>query len=445
MTIISVVFYLTGRPFPGCDRQEGTTEGAVRLRGGFGTLCDPVHSGFIEVLHFGEWGSICTDGGGRAEDNLVADVVCRQLGFPHGTRIDPLTSRPPPSPSPSSPPDGEAPPPYSTDYSSSYYDYAPITEEAEEPVERFWLSEVTCSGPEERLIDCNLDEGFRNNFDDCRSNRHRIHIACRQFPVVEALEEITTPDAGRSPLCIQCSHWLAVPPYVCMHDYTAVSTKTLTPPVTNITSMLHPCVYTTCTTMIHTFLLLCLLRIMKGRCPPAQLDIFWIMRYIWHNPGRCLAEEGDLRLVDEAPVANWMTGLLQVFFEGSWSQVCNGFFDVADANVACRQLGFGAGTVVPQFLSEADLATLQSTPVFPEIAITSSGCTGSEERLVDCEQEVNATPAYSFDDTFGRDCLSSNGAGLRIACVASPVPGTTPVAASELQCGGFLYSSTGAG
>ena len=152
---------------------------------------------------------------------------------------------------------------------------------------------------------------------------------------------------------------------------------------------------------------------------------------------RCHAEEGDLRLVDEAPIANWMTGLLQVFFEGSWSQVCNGFFDVADANVACRQLGYGASTVVPQFLSDVDLVALQSTPVFPEVAITAAGCRGSEERLIDCRQDVDATREYSFDNTFGRDCLSSNSAGLRIACVATPGTGTILFAATEQQCDGI--------
>ena len=140
-----------------------------------------------------------------------------------------------------------------------------------------------------------------------------------------------------------------------------------------------------------------------------------------------------MRLVDEVPIATWVTGRLQVFFEGSWSQVCDGLFEVADANVACRQLGFGAGTIVPQFLSDADLTTLQSTSVFPEIAITASGCTGSEERLVECGQELDTTSANNFDYTFGRDCLSSNGAGLRIACVASPGPGIIIVAATGLH------------
>ena len=166
------------------------------------------------------------------------------------------------------------------------------------------------------------------------------------------------------------------------------------------------------------------LHLLKGRSPPVSLETVFTIRCVWHSPWCCHAGEGDLRLVDEAPIANWMTGRLQVFFEGSWSQVCNGFFEVAEVNVVCRQLGFGAGAVVPQFLSEADLATLESTTVFPEIAITASACKGSEERLVDCGQDVDATPDSSGDNTFGRDCLSSNGAGLRIACVASPGTGT---------------------
>ena len=182
---------------PGCDRQEGTTEGAVRLRGGFGTLCDPVHSGFVEVLHLGEWGSICTDqeAEDRSEDHLVADVVCRQLGFPHGNRVDPLAARPPPR----APADGEAPIPYSTLYFASYYEDRSIPEEAEEPVDRFWLSDVTCSGPEGRLTDCDLGPGFRNNNTGCGTRPHRIHVACRHFPVVEALEALSDPEAGAVP------------------------------------------------------------------------------------------------------------------------------------------------------------------------------------------------------------------------------------------------------
>jgi len=127
-----------------------------------------------------------------------------------------------------------------------------------------------------------------------------------------------------------------------------------------------------------------------------------------------------------------VTGLVEVFFEGSWSQVCGGRFDGADVSVACRQLGFGAGAIVPQFLSDADLVRLQSTSVFPEIAITASGCIGSEERLIDCGQEVSTS---SYDFFFSRDCLDSSGAGLRIACVGTPEQGAVMVHVPEaLHC-----------
>lgn len=158
----------------GCNKQESNDNGAVRLRGGFGTLCDPIHSGFIEVLNEGEWGSICTDQPAerRREDRLMADAVCRQLGFPHGTRIDPGRRRT----APRMTPDGSR-----------------VTEE---PVERFWLSSVSCLGPEARLVDCDLGSGFLQDNEGCNSNPHRIHVACRRFPVVEALEQVTSQGAG---------------------------------------------------------------------------------------------------------------------------------------------------------------------------------------------------------------------------------------------------------
>ena len=64
----------------------------MRLRGGFGTPCDPLHSGFVEIFHDGEWGRVCLeafDYNQEPDDRLVADVACRQLGFPHGTLVIP--------------------------------------------------------------------------------------------------------------------------------------------------------------------------------------------------------------------------------------------------------------------------------------------------------------------------------------------------------------------
>ena len=90
MTYDSIV---TERPWcAGCNMQPGPAEGAVRLVGGFGTPCDPLHSGFVEIFHDDDWGRICLhpfDNKREPEDRLVADVACRQLGFPHGTLVLP--------------------------------------------------------------------------------------------------------------------------------------------------------------------------------------------------------------------------------------------------------------------------------------------------------------------------------------------------------------------
>lgn len=141
------------------------------------------------------------------------------------------------------------------------------------------------------------------------------------------------------------------------------------------------------------------------------------------NPCLRRTVEGDVRLVNEKTIENWVTGRLEVFFEGSWSQVCDGDFGSADANVACRQLGFGAGTIEERFLTDDEYAELGATPVFPEVAISASGCTGTEERLIDCAQELDDYPTYSLY-FFGRSCFDSDGRGLHIACVRKELNGT---------------------
>ena len=141
--------------------------------------------------------------------------------------------------------------------------------------------------------------------------------------------------------------------------------------------------------------------------------------------GSVAADEGELRLFDEEAISNWVTGRLQVFLDGSWSQICAGEIGAPDADVACRQLGYGAGTVVPPSLVSAERAGLRTNVRFPEVAITSSGCTGSEDRLVNCSR--NATSIFS------RECVNSDGYGVVLACVRSPEEGVrhTPVSSVE--------------
>lgn len=135
----------------------------------------------------------------------------------------------------------------------------------------------------------------------------------------------------------------------------------------------------------------------------------------WPQRRMICAAVGDVRLVDEATVAQWRTGRLEVFLEGSWSQVCGGGFGGADAAVACRQLGFGGGTLA--VTPRRDAAPRQ---VYPEAGLAFPECVGDEERLVDCPRPMTHTGL----PLEAADCFGSDRPGLRLACVAQPVTGT---------------------
>ena len=130
-----------------------------------------------------------------------------------------------------------------------------------------------------------------------------------------------------------------------------------------------------------------------------------------------VSAEGDLRLVEQSTLSNWQTGRLEIFFEGSWSQVCATNFTGADADVACRQLGLGSGSVLPARPNDVD--PIVSEFVFPEVALSAPGCNGSEASLLECQPRRPASRT-------NRECLDpgDSSRGLMIACVAEPEAGT---------------------
>lgn len=163
-----------------CGSQPEAEQGAVRLIDGVGSPCDPLYTGILEVFNEGRWGAVCTFG---QSDAIVADVVCRQLGFPFGNPVD-----------------GD----FAFDDDGTN---EPETfDESEIVSDTVWLFGATCRGPEDNLSDCLGD--YYDGFSDGTSTRpctRRLHIACRQFAVDDALEETSgTAGAPCSPYFYTC-------------------------------------------------------------------------------------------------------------------------------------------------------------------------------------------------------------------------------------------------
>lgn len=162
--------------------------GAVRLRGGTGTPCDDLHSGVVEVYRadVATWGAVCT--AGTPDDRLVADVVCRQLGFQYSTPEATLATAPGGS---QMSPGGD------------------MMEDGIDAGQPGFLSDVMCRGTEERIGECRDARAIAGGGGGlCMEKPARLRVACRKFPVVEALESVATPGAGAAvpALCIHKLH-----------------------------------------------------------------------------------------------------------------------------------------------------------------------------------------------------------------------------------------------
>ena len=119
----------------GCPPLPPPTEGSLRLSGGFGTPCDPIYTGFVEIFHAGEWGAIC-EGSNEFVHRNTPPVVRRQLGFQHGTvfyrSINPAEADR----------DILVIEAYAANFALEEAD------EAEEPIRRYWLAAPGCQGTE---------------------------------------------------------------------------------------------------------------------------------------------------------------------------------------------------------------------------------------------------------------------------------------------------------
>lgn len=97
----------------------------------------------------------------------------------------------------------------------------------------------------------------------------------------------------------------------------------------------------------------------------------------------CFADREKLRVVGGEDVCS---GRVEIWNQGSWGTICDDSWDIADANVVCRQLGCGSAVSA---LSEAAFGE-GTGPIWLE----KIHCKGTELSLWDCPSKP----------LFGKNC-----------------------------------------
>ena len=119
------------------------------------------------------------------------------------------------------------------------------------------------------------------------------------------------------------------------------------------------------------------------------------------------SSEGDLRLVGGSSSSE---GRVEIYLDGQWGTVCDDYWDRTDGHVACRQLGYPAG-------SEGVFGLAHFGQGTGPIWLDNLYCSGSEARLVDCPRALQ------------HNCYHGEDAGVR--CNTDGSPGIT-VSPSEV-------------
>ena len=102
----------------------------------------------------------------------------------------------------------------------------------------------------------------------------------------------------------------------------------------------------------------------------------------------------------QGPLSASGTGRLEVFYSGQWGTVCRNNWDMNDATVACRQLGYKKAVHVPQ--------GNDVPPGTGKIWLNAVNCNGSEQSLLNCSHSGWGVTygCYHFQDA-GVECSST--------------------------------------
>ncbi len=91
---------------------------------------------------------------------------------------------------------------------------------------------------------------------------------------------------------------------------------------------------------------------------------------------------------------------MEVFYQGQWGTICDDRWDINDARVACRQLGYLNAVTALQGRDVPDGTG--------KIWLDDVGCTGSEQSLASCSHSGWGSHTCGHYEDVGVQCSGGN-------------------------------------
>ncbi|XP_028407342.1 deleted in malignant brain tumors 1 protein-like [Dendronephthya gigantea] len=319
-------------------------------------------TGRVEVLYRGYWGTICDD----EWDLRDARVVCRQLGYRDAVRTLPRSEVPPGS-------------------------------------GQIWLSEISCSGSEQNISSCSHD-GWGNHH--C-SHHEDAGVECTNtdlaaIPVRLRLQGPSSQNGTGRVEVFYRGQWGTI----CDDRWDMRDARVV------------------CRQLgyIDSFRALDGRQVLSGsgkiwlshvECTGDEQNITECSHRGWgvHSCSHyedagveCLTAEVSLRL--QGPFSANGTGRVEVFFNGRWGTICDDEWDIRDAKVVCRQLGY-----------RDVVRTLQRSEVPPgsgQIWLSEISCSGSEQNISSCSHDGWGNHHCSHHEDAGVECTNTDLAAIPV-------------------------------